>query len=515
MRFPAFPRVAGGTTGRIGDLPSPLSLRVLLLIAFPAVVVTGVTAGYRPAAAFGIVIVIACALALAERPVGFAILLAGAIPVFSGLKRGLLVPGFRPTELAIVGAALLTLVPLRSRAAAPWRAFDWMALAYATATAILGSYDLLSRGSSFTASDLGTLVGPFQYLVMYRVLVTFIRTPQSHRLALRLVLLMSPVVALSAIAQQVNVPGVRSLLVTLTGTQLYGPGAEVGGEALTIAPRATGIFPFWHETGGYLMMAILLVVGLLLSPQQQVASRRILIAIMVLDAAATVETVTFAPILGTVAGVLILGIWYGRGRLTVQILVVATIGFGAIFFPLLSARVKSQLQTSPGATVVKSPLVPQTIAYRLYIFGHQDIPALADHWLTGFGPALPSTLAFGFTESMYFTLLFRGGVILLAVYLALMYTLALRAGEALRQAVAVEQIAVARVLLTVLALLVGIHFIEGYFVDTGTADMIWVMAGLVAGTSVGPAVRGGSRQLLSAAARPWHNAPGRRELELL
>jgi O-antigen ligase len=236
-----------------------------------------------------------------------------------------------------------------------------------------------------------------------------------------------------------------------------------------------------------------------LEGSERVLRQRWLVPIIILDAAALVETVTIAPIVVAIVGVLAAGWWARRLKATLAVLIVGAFLLGLIYLPQLAARSAQQFGHAPGTTVVTpSPLIPQTIAYRLNIYKTQDIPLLKGHWLLGYGPSLPSTYSFDFTESLYFTLLLRGGVVLLAIYVALMCALFARARATARKAVDPEQRLVGRVTMLIVVMLVFVHFIEGYFVDTGPADAIWILAALVA---VGPDPRLARNATL--ADRPW------------
>ena len=474
---PAIGAAGDRTGGRRGERRPAWPVVVLAALG---VVVTGVAVGYRPIAGVGAVAAVAAGLVLLRYPVSAGLLLVALVPVLSGLKRGLLLPGFRLTEVAIVGIGILILIPLEVRKAVRWRTFDWIALAYVIATAALGWFDVTRRGATLSTSDLGTLLGPLQYLVLYRAITTVVRTPAQQARALRLLILVSPIVSLLAIAQQLNLPGVRSFLFTITGADLYSLHPQSGIQPLTIPPRASGPFPFWHETGGYLMIIVLLIVGLLLSESQRTASRRLLLVVLALDTAALVQTVTIAPIIGAVVGVAALGWWYRRTKIVLACLACGALLLGALYFPMLQSRSERQFAQTPGVTTVAvSPIVPQTLAYRLWIFKTQDMPLLRGRWLTGYGPSLPSSYGFAYTESLYFTMLLRGGLILLAVFLTLMWALLIAARTAMRLAQHAEQLVVARVTVLIVVLLTLIHLIEGYFVDTGPADLIWVLAALL------------------------------------
>jgi O-antigen ligase len=123
--------------------------------------------------------------------------------------------------------------------------------------------------------------------------------------------------------------------------------------------------------------------------------------------------------------------------------------------------------------------VPQSIAYRIELWTGELLPAIAGRWLTGWGPDLPSSLSFEHTESMYLTLLFRGGVPLLLIYAGLMLALAGAAWRLARRAGDPVDAMLARIVLVLVATLAILHVLEPYFVTTGLPHLVWVLAALL------------------------------------
>jgi hypothetical protein len=103
---------------------------------------------------------------------------------------------------------------------------------------------------------------------------------------------------------------------------------------------------------------------------------------------------------------------------------------------------------------------------------------IEDNFVTGYGPNQPPGLYFHFAESLYVTLLLRGGLVLLLTYLAVMGTLALRARSTLSTD-EIERRVVGRALLVAVPLLMLIDIIETYFLDSGPAPLLWVLVGLM------------------------------------
>jgi hypothetical protein len=299
----------------------------------------------------------------------------------------------------------------------------------------------------------------------------------------------TPVAAL-ALLQRGGAPGVPGLLRYLTGVDLSTD------YSYSLLHRATGPFPHWQMLGAYLLVVVLVAVALLLDPQSRVLRRPLLVGILALDCAALVETVSVTPLLATLVGTIVLAARYGRTRRLLPWLALACVVGGAVFGSLLSQRAQLQYATSPGQS---NGLVPQTIAYRYDVWTTQFLPALTGRWLTGWGPCcstptdLPSGLGWDFTESVYLTLLLRGGVILLAGYAVLMWAFASVSRRAAREpARPAADRAAANVLFFLVLALVPLQWIEPYFIDDGLPQLVWGLAGLLmaTGATAAPTRRG-------------------------
>jgi hypothetical protein len=291
-------------------------------------------------------------------------------------------------------------------------------------------------------------------------------------------------VALLAIGQQFNVPGIRSLLVSLTHNDVYAPGQTA---------RATGPFPLWHNLAAYLFMVLLIIAALLIRRVSGVLSRPVLIAIAVVNAIALVETLSIAPIAGVIVGAAIIGIWHrGLGRVMVALVAVLAIGL-VVFGSRIDARYASEWGQAPGEA--RSAAVPQTVQYRYDLWTNQLLPLLKGHVLTGYGPDLPAQLQnFPFTESLYINLLYKGGVILLVVWITLFTAMGLAAFRASRDRDPLQQ-ALGAAVVAAIVCLIFMQALESDFTDDGMPQVLWMLLGLlafreVAATAVGSRVRG-------------------------
>jgi hypothetical protein len=466
-------------------LPFDLQRSPMFHVAVAAVAIAAVAGAMtlRPIAGLAIVLGIGFALAVAMHPRIGLYVLAGVVPVTSGFARGMPIPGFRVAEVLIGVVASVLLVSARRTVG--WTSLDWLALVYALATFGLGFYDLVQRATPVTRTDLDVLAGPLQFLLLYRAIAVTATTGEARRQAVRLLLLGSVPVSLLTIGQQLGVPGVRSFIVTITHNNIYATG---GGAA-----RATGPFPHWHNVGGYLFLVLLLTVALLVRKVPDVLPRWALLVISLLGVTALVQTLDIAPTLGLVAGSLLIGAWLGGLSRVLPALAVGALLVMLLFSPEINARYSEQFTRSPGSA--RSKYVPQTIQHRLDIWTQDLFPLLKGRWTTGYGPDLPPQLAqFPHTESLYIGLLFRGGVILLISWIALMAAMALAAIRSIRHPDPFQQ-ALGATVASALLMLVFIHFIAAYFLDDGPPQVLWLMAGLLAFREVGarvpvPAQRG-------------------------
>jgi hypothetical protein len=439
-----------------------------LAAAAMAAIAAALTVGVLPALALLLGIGVLLVVAFNEL-VGL-VLLTALVPITSGIARGLPVPGLRISELLVgaVGVVLLT----TTRQTVRWTAVDWLALLYAAATFVLGAYDALDRGASLSSDDLGLLVGPLQFLLLYRAVLATARTPERRRLALRLVIVTSVPVALLAIGQQVNVLGLRGLMATITGVDQF---QSVGAD---LTARATGPFPHWHNLGGYLFMVLLAVAAVLIRRVPGVLPSPWLLAIGAVDLAGLVESLSIAPIVGVVAGTLVLAVWLGGVTRVVLAVSAALLVAALVFGPQVDARYDQQFARAPGSE--GSAFVPQTIAYRYDLWTSQLLPGLKGRWLTGYGPDLPPDIqSFPYTESLYIGLLYRGGVILLAAWFALAAAMA-AAGRRSTHDRDPLQHALGATVATAVVCLLFMQTIEGYFVDSGTPHVLWILLGLLA-----------------------------------
>ncbi len=147
---------------------------------------------------------------------------------------------------------------------------------------------------------------------------------------------------------------------------------------------------------------------------------------------------------------------------------------------VLAARYHQEFTTRVGQA--SNGIVPNTVMDRIHNWTQQYLPALAGRWVTGYGPLIPSNATWRFTDSVYVTIVLRGGLVLLGLYAALMAgfaSVARRVTRGSRQATALAAALVALVIV-----LIPLQVLATYFTTSGLPEVLWILAGLVSVTGV-------------------------------
>jgi hypothetical protein len=457
---------------RPAGLRRPVLTMLALVLASGAGI--GVAVALSPALGVVAVAAVAAALVLAQRPELAVYLLVLVAPACAGLQRGLLVPGLRVSEAAIVGLGALVLI-FAPRARRPaWSGVEYSLLAYAAFTVILGGYDLAIRHAALDFEELGTLLGPLQFVVLLRVVIVAMGREEHRIRAAHLMLGAATVVALLALAQAADLGPTRSVLTTLTGGSLYSKSLGLG------VGRITGPFNIWHELAGFLMPSILVSLSLGLSFGSR--SRRLCYALVcAVTTMALISTAAAGILIATTLGAVYI-CWKHRVlhialALAVPVVIVAILAFGSI----LGHRAEQQY-AAPSATAYQIPYAPQSVSYRYSLFRVQNGPALAGRWATGYGPDLPPQLSlssFPYSETAYVSVLLRGGVVLLALFLLLIAVTLRAARRAQRQAETDFQWSIATAVWVTTIGYVFLQLIESYLRDAGPPHAFWAWVGLM------------------------------------
>ncbi len=351
------------------------------------------------------------------RPAAGCGLLVLLTPLTTGLGRGTIVPFLRPNEALLLALlASLALHRLHHPHPRPITSLDLAVGSFAIGTVVVPSLVLLvSNQPGLPGTDtLRDVLAPAQFLLVYLV---FSRTPLSSRsvtMILNLAMLAGVIVSLLAIAELVDVAGIRELMaryypvpVTPSWDPVYRPMSTLGHYS------AVGAF-------GAMNFALALSLATVRHPD---FSGPWLIVVMVVNLAAVVVSLTWAPLL-VIPLVAVIVLWHGRHvprelGVTVVALAVAFV----LFWPAVSERIAQQgLASSVGL------VVPQTFQTRLDHWQQFFLPALADHVWLGSGTIIPSivpTPLTDFVDNEYLRDAFRAGVVGLTLLLVMLLAIAL------------------------------------------------------------------------------------------
>jgi hypothetical protein len=430
-----------------------------------AAVGVGAAAGHGPLLGLAVLIVLVVTYAVIIRPFLGVVILVAFAPVTAGIKRGLVVPHLRPNEVLIVWLVPLILIAVR-RPVRGWGTLEWLGLAYATGTMLLGAFDLSHRGAPFDTSNVSGLLGPFEYLLLLRAVRVGVSTDRERYIVVRTLLLAAVPICLFALAQGTGVTWAQHLRDTLTGVN---PGH---------LDRATGTFTNWQVLAGYLLSIGLIAVAVAAFRAERIFSVRVATVLAVLIAAGLARTLTIGAFAGWIVGsgaliVIGMGIKVSPRRFA------GLIGVAVLLLALvLAARYKQEFVTRPGQT--SNGLIPNTVMDRINNWTQQYLPALSGRWVTGYGPNIPPNVSWKYTDSVYVTIILRGGLILLGIYVALMAGF-LSAGVAARRALGAspEARAIAATLAVLVLILIPLQTIATYFTTSGLPEVIWILAALV------------------------------------
>jgi hypothetical protein len=449
------------------DMPSA-PLRIFVLVV--AIVMVAGGAAFGPLYGVAALAAVVVGLFLLRRPDIAAISCLALSPALSGLKRGLPIPGVRISELLVAAAAVIVLV-LGNRKRPRWNTFDWLFLAYAVGNLLFGLINSSLHGISITSDVFSVLVGPFQFLLIFRVARTALTKESDRQRALRWIIVASVPVSGLAVAQRFGGSTIVNFLSNVTDSSNY----QFNETYFTA--RVTGPFSHWHLLGGYLMVIILASVALMMENRRnRVLALKWLVPILLLNLLAVALTLTITIILGVIGGIIVVALMTGRAGRYLGYLAI-TLGAAAFAAsPLVAGRITDQFASN--AANGGSPYIPQTLSYRITVWTQQYGPALHGRWVSGYGPSIPPEVTWKYTESLYISLLLRGGIPLLILFAAFQGSMYFAARKQLKAPSPTQQ-AAARVVAAIAIVLVPMHAIFPYFASVGLPHLIAGMAGLM------------------------------------
>jgi hypothetical protein len=196
---------------------------------------------------------------------------------------------------------------------------------------------------------------------------------------------------------------------------------------------------------------------------------------------------TAIPVLGALAGTMLVAWRYGRvGRIALSLVVAISVA-GIVIGPVIAARYQQESTTTraylqPGLNLTANGALPASVAYRVAVWTQEFLPTIGRNIVTGYGPELPPGAVWQYTESQYVTLLLRGGLPLLVIYAFLSWSLFAEARHQ-RGRDGIDRV-IGRTVEALTVILVPMLVFENYFIYPGLAELWWILAGLLfAGTT--------------------------------
>lgn len=470
--------VAGGGGAATGGRVDESRCRILHIVVVPLLIgsaVVPMVAGQNPVFGALAALCVTVLIVLATMPVRLTMLIVVLVPITSGLRRGLPVPGLRLSEILIaVGAVAVLGLPTQRRPR--WVTLDWAVLAFALAGSVIPLLDsVFVSGQHLAPRDLQTAFGPLQFLLLYRVTADVLRSVQAQRMAQRALLLASVPVSLLAIAEEVGPAAVHETLIAMTGTTAFNT------QGYTAVSRSASVFPMWLALAGYLMVVILLGLSLLLGRIADVLPRWGLIVVILLGVLAVVASLSL-----TVTAMIIVGggyLGWKHGQLTKILLLLGAIGLitAAVFGSLITQRMQAQTQSGARTRTVGPSWLPQTLAYRAEVWKEQYSGVVIKYAATGYGTDYPPEVEWGHTESGYITLLLRGGILYLSTAGLLLYAVIRRIRRELRTGPPPSRRALLYAAQTLVLAQFPLNLTFPYLTNSGMPQALWIVFGLVGG----------------------------------
>jgi hypothetical protein len=400
-----------------------------------------------------------------SRPILLCYLVIAGITLTSGMGRGQLIPGLIPNEVILVLSVVLAL-PLilarRSKITRPPAALLFGIVILVGGTAILPILAYYFRGISLSLAEVFKLVASVQYILLAGLFFYIPDSDDERYQLVRWMWLCSGIVAAVGLLQAAGIQSVISFL------QKWYPSNHslVSGEV----QRVTSLMSVWNGLGTFLMVNMLL----LRSFRHLLKSRldRILaVGVFLLCITCLLASGSYAGLIGLVIGFGMISLLDGKGWQEIKVLLLGlVIGIVPLQSMILN-RYKYQYR--------EGGMLPQTLAYRIFVWRDIFWPVLQKNWLWGYRPKL-TDLAWQYPESIYFAYLLSSGIFaLFAHFVWLFVTLAWLWRKIRSRDEMVRTLAIFLVSLLVVLSIMGIT--NEVFTFSGTVDYLWILLGLVAG----------------------------------
>jgi O-antigen/teichoic acid export membrane protein len=410
-------------------------------------------------------------------------LLALAIPLTAGMDRGAVVPLLRVNEaLLLVVVAGFGVHLLARRRPLAFTGLDLVVLCFCLVNVLVPWAVILLTRAPAEQSDWLVVVGPVQYLAVYLLYSRAEPSARDLRLFLHLCLAASIPVAAVAVAQALDLGGVRDLV-----SAYYPTAPQPSWDAVY---RPASLLGHYSAVGAFGLLNLLLALALAATRHPGFPPWWLAL-VLAANLLSLVAAQTYAPLLAVPLGAALVLLvvrrlpWWVPGSGAA-----AAAGAGVLLWSSVSGRIAAQFSGTGGS------LLPETLQTRVDYWHDFFVPALVGHqaWLgtgTLIPPEVPRPLV-DFVDNGYLWQLFRAGVPGLAALAAMLAAVA-GAAWAARRSPDRTQRALGGVCLGAVGSVLILDTTSEYLTFTAVSQEFWMLVGLLAG---------GALAARSAAAQP-------------
>jgi len=466
----------------VQPLKLPIAGRVPRWPVLAAGLLVGGLAGFNPLLSVAVAVMMLVLAVVRTRPILIVYGLTLAEPLTGGLARGAVVPVLRIGQAAVVVAVVLFALARPSRLGKfRLTSIDGAFALFMVTQSVFPLLALYYRGEGLNINDtnniygvspLQTLLGPFQYYILYRIVVATVSSLRHIKRVLELSFLASILVSVIGILEVVFAP-FKAFIET------YYPPVESATDTWSYAitdanTRLASTLQHYSGLGAYLAFTIVVALACYTLQQRLKIAPLLLALTVLLDSVALVLTGTFAAWIGLAVGVAAVFLLSGRVPRIAYVVLAAVVAASLLFGSFLGTRLDQEL----GAGAAQG-LIPQSFAFRIDLWLTIFLPAAGQHLLFGAGPDPAALAAWSTEESWYLHVLLRGGVVFLLGYLSLIgAALAVcwrhiknKGGGALRP--------VAIATLVILVIINIMNVVGDYFTYAGGIESLWTLLALV------------------------------------
>ncbi|MBA3826998.1 MAG: hypothetical protein H0X24_24285, partial [Ktedonobacterales bacterium] len=402
---------------------------------------------------------------------------AGAV-LTAATARGIV--GLKPGDLLLSGMAGLLVVRrfVRKDFSFAVTPIDVGFMLLILAGTLLPLLKAVLEGLYISKEMLNALAGPIEYFLLYRVMLEALSLPSKLPTMTRVILVVLSLISIIGVLQIARFPGVEDFLLT------FFPTYETAESP--IIHRATSLVGGWEILAAVAAYVILLINQIQTTDEGvKTLGRRwnwILIGFLAFNVIALLSTLSTAGFIAIVLGYVLA--WRLNGKLartTLYAMGVAVVG-GLALTPVIIERLQYQFgKAAAGAT--QHGIVPNTWVAR---WTHWDVVFQTvllhpSSLIFGVQPNFNyPVLAFGSTESLYLLLLYRGGLLYVAAFVAFAVIL-LRHIWQIRKKVNGFNHHIVTAIFTILAVNFAIDVLDAHFFSAGEWQILMTLIAIAVG----------------------------------